>query len=667
MELLDRIIYTNSDREEQGIFENFEIDVDVADQKDFEIKMPAYAAVLDADCFWFVQNEEYGGIVDQVDGDTDASQITYKGRNTRGILASRFIELDGNNSKTVSGYPADIFNELFRLCGLDSLFVADEQLLAQDEYLIEVINYQISGYRTLYDTMISIADSVNSTIKFYYSSHDTKWHVYTELIEDFSDYLNYCQDNSIQYRTQNIINAINHLICTDDAGHVIPLFTDKFGGVQKYTLNDNPIEDADYILDKRNQLLFGVAEYEGLIQQPEKIIENYKIVANIPADWANSFSNYFYLQYGFSKTEDIRIEQDKMYFTRSGEEGNYIFTEVQSPTIDDLDLYYEMVADFVQYDWFDTGKEQHVQVTSKPADWDTYELTPDTQVIIGKHYYVLVDSEYVLVKNPVSDDLDSYYEYSGGYSSYYKRVKRTSPQVGYEYKTIEGTSRDNFRPLGSKKPDDWKSNFTSYYYKFQTGTGYKYRTVQGKQRDVYVKLTKRPGDWATNYDNYFVIKSKKYTAVTSVKKKGRTVAPDFRQNKYYRKDTTTIAPSWSKNYYYWNDSITTAPNWSNVSDNVWKLESILDVPAFLENNTYEIVKDHYQALVQTGLNELEDLRASQKQEVSLSEFDVDIGDIVGGVDDLTGYTMCEPVTNMIAKLNYNGISIEYIVGGKTYE
>lgn len=46
----------------------------------------------------------------------------------------------------------------------------------------------------------------------------------------------------------------------------------------------------------------------------------------------------------YEKTKDTNIVPDKDYYTRSGDEGSYVYTKVVSPSASELNLYYEMVS-----------------------------------------------------------------------------------------------------------------------------------------------------------------------------------------------------------------------------------------------------------------------------------------------------------------------------------
>ena len=76
-----------------------------------------------------------------------------------------------------------------------------------------------------------------------------------------------------------------------------------------------------------------------------------------------------------------------------------------------------------------------------------------------------------------------------------------------------------------------------------------------------------------------------------------------------------------------------------------------------------MVLDHYGGMISKLLENL-DVYPVNQQNVSITDFEADIGDIVGGYDEKTNITLSAPITNIIYKIE-RGIqrSIEYTIGG----
>lgn len=655
--LFDRIIYTDENRQEVDILQEFEIDVDVANQKDFQIKMYAGSNEgLKTGCFWFIQDEEYGGIIDEVKGNSANSEITFIGRNARGILASKVVE--PLPQKAISGTISDVFNNIIESCDLLDLFVADK--MGNEQY---IVNHQLVSYKDLYTVLNGIAKSVNCTMSFAYKSIDNRWHITLDRVQDYSDYLNYCQDNSIKFETDVVVNAPNHIICINEAGYVIHLFTDENGGLMPYTFKDNPLEDSDYILDKRNQVIYGTKEYTKLVEVSNAVDDGYKKVDSMPKDWKDTYKNYLYLEKTYNQTQDQFIVANKNYYLRRGTINNYRYEIVDNPIQSDLPFYFELSENYKEYEMTDT-EEAYRHIAEPPDDWDLFSKTNDVNVDIGKQYYEEFDSEFFPVENPVTNDIENYYEYTGQFSSYFRRITHREwddyeerYDVSYEYESIEGIfAIDRYYPL-QNMPTDWYENCIKYFVKVGVD---EYENVEYENAIYYDLLSVQPDDWDVNFHSYFVLSDGQYINVPPVMEKGEQTHPSFRQNKYYARYETTQAPVFEKDKYYWADVRVHAPEWESE---IYEKYNTGTLPVYQPDNTFVKTLDHYASLVEAGINELNNSKASQKQEVKLDEFEVKIGDIVGGEDILTGFLITEPVTNIIAKLNKQGISIEYTIGG----
>ena len=231
----------------------------------------------------------------------------------------------------------------------------------------------------------------------------------------------------------------------------------------------------------------------------------------------------------------------------------------------------------------------------------------------------------------------------------------------YEFVSVSGETVDNYKII-NQYPYDWNDNYGAYFYRFNTGSGYEYRSVEGDSRYAYTALTSMPDDWNENYSSYYCIEDGEWKSVEAVQVRDEDVAPTFRLNKYYRRNTVTSAPSFAQGEYYYNDPVTNAPDFNHGT--YYRAEAILLVPKYLYGNTFLAVTDNYAGMVEAGISQLMELRASQSQELTLDGFDVEIGDVVGGEDSITGYSMCEPVTNIIVRIDQYGITYEYYVGGK---
>ena len=78
------VMYADINRLPQGSLEKYSIDLELGGDNDFELQMNVRNHCMSAGCIWYVENEEYGGIVDDVKVDTFWNQIL--NRRTRSFM-----------------------------------------------------------------------------------------------------------------------------------------------------------------------------------------------------------------------------------------------------------------------------------------------------------------------------------------------------------------------------------------------------------------------------------------------------------------------------------------------------------------------------------------------------------------------------------------------------
>lgn len=83
------------------------------------------------------------------------------------------------------------------------------------------------------------------------------------------------------------------------------------------------------------------------------------------------------------------------------------------------------------------------------------------------------------------------------------------------------------------------------------------------------------------------------------------------------------------------------------------------------SETYENTSASASELKESGTEKLQELMNAKtfKMDVSSLDIDIEIGDIVGGRDYITGFSMSTPITNKIYTLKNGEISIEYKIEG----
>ena len=127
------LIYTDERRQDVGVLKDYTFDLAFgSDENDFELTLDAKNHCCTPDCLLYIENTEYGGIVDGLGVVTNDNNLSYKGRTWHGVLASKIIA-----PRTVSGEANEVLGALLEDLGLTNLFVAsnEESGLMIESYL----------------------------------------------------------------------------------------------------------------------------------------------------------------------------------------------------------------------------------------------------------------------------------------------------------------------------------------------------------------------------------------------------------------------------------------------------------------------------------------------------------------------------------------------------
>lgn len=232
------VIYTDRNLNDEGCLHKYEIDLDVADKKNFEITVGIKNNVMHGGYWWYVNDTEYGGVVDSVKVITENNEIRYSGRSFRGVLMSKIIEPpNGSAYRIVSGNVGDVLQSLFRIYGLESVFVADKSG-------ISINSYQFARYTDLYTGLLKLGASIGMNL--YLSAKDGMVHVSYVPVIDYSDRIEYNQ-NDVNFTLTKTYKGVNHLICLGKGElqdrTVVHLYADVNGNIST------------------SQSLYGVEEY----------------------------------------------------------------------------------------------------------------------------------------------------------------------------------------------------------------------------------------------------------------------------------------------------------------------------------------------------------------------------------------------------------------------
>ncbi|MCM1258794.1 MAG: siphovirus ReqiPepy6 Gp37-like family protein [Roseburia sp.] len=674
------LIYADKNRIELGEIMDYEIDLAYgSEENDFELILGLNQSCCQPGYMVYFRDTEYGGIIDSVCPNTKEDTVTYKGRTWHGILEHKAIEPDtGYDYLYVSGDAHEVLRFLIQRFGLDELF-----LVADNPSSISITQHQFPRYVCGYTGIQQMLLKHQAKMVMSYTGR----HVTLSVLHNYD----YSQDeewtsDQFDFSIEKNYRPVNHLVCLGGGGlkerAVIHLFTDEYGTVQGYKLVDEPYRNEHYILDKRNQVLFGTEEVAQIYDYSNaESVENYVLLKSQPADWETNYWKYYKVdtQEGTGGYKQLEYEEELEY----------------------------------------TG------MVTKPADWETnYE---------SYFEYDYSDQTYRKV-TPVSKDIYTLLSSDGNipmswirnYSSYYEKN-------GDEYSAVKPVTKYWYTKLESK-PADWETNYGSYYRYYSDGTENSYKTLDGISVDNYVLQTQVPTDWKTKFGNYYKkvtvyrywYKEASYSSSNNKDKKALVVErhvysdgsemktytnkngyrkfwkkevlrhdyqkltgeknPEWKENKFYTNIPYKVAPQFFPIYYscssyeeapdfengkfYEKNTISGAPdfgigyNGGRPAPKYFSAVSVKKIPLFDPKSYYERFEDKYVRLVAAGLEKLEEINAKANEiTADLSpNLEYDINDIVGATEHITGTSLFQPVTKKIVKIKDGVQSIEYKIG-----
>lgn len=618
------ITYADASGKDIGTIKKCEIDIeygtDANAKNDFVITTELKQNVLERNYRVYIEGSEYGGILDAAEIDTtgNTNTIAWSGRSWHGILNSKVIE-----NVYASGEANAVIGEIIETIGLSDLFEAATE---QTDIYIDYDIRCMTGYDAINQMLLDANAKMVITVNNY-----GKAVIEAKEIVDYSEVETF-KASSNTFTIKKVYNKINHVLCTDGIRQ-IHLFCDEDGSIQQYSEIEEPLEDADYIIDESQKVLDGLLENAKICRCEETTETNYKHVIKQPADWKRKYDTYY----------ELIINED----------GESSYEKVEASTT-----------------------RKYTLLSSKPSDWSTdfddYYTRSTELDENGQYTYSAVsgDTTYTYIqqkKKPV--------DWKYNYSQYYR--KRSDGTGQTEWVGAEGIDKSKY-VLQKTKPTGWAQDYTQYYYKKLYSAERKYTnpkkkskasqeaelktTLKNKYADYkYNSIKRKTKDGTYGSFTIYYYRTSMYAKVESASSK-KSVAPAWKKNKYYTKKTITNAPAWSNAYHTRKVTGTVAPGFQT---NVYYSCAETNKAPHFTGTIYKEVYDHYAGLIEEGLKILEN---KENEDTITINFDsneeaYDVGDVVGCVEEHTGMEVWQRISAKIIKIKDNIQDIEYRIGG----
>lgn len=225
------LIYTNSDRVDQGVLLDYELDLAFgADENNLECRVQAESHCCENGSLLYIEGTEYGGIIDSIESDTDSKEVIYSGRTWHGIIDSKVLQPDsGEAYLTLNGEANSVIASLLTRMDLTDLFAA-----SSEDSGLTVKNYKMNRYITGYGGIIKMLGSVGGKLKMTFDNDKVilsavPVHDYTQDEEFDADL--------VPFRAKRNYLGVNHLICLGsgqlESRMVVHLYADEEGNISR--------------------------------------------------------------------------------------------------------------------------------------------------------------------------------------------------------------------------------------------------------------------------------------------------------------------------------------------------------------------------------------------------------------------------------------------------
>ena len=223
------LIFTNKEWEDEGVLKEYAFDLAYGyDENDFELVITGDNHCCEEGSLLYIENTEYGGIVDGIRVATKDNELVYIGRTWHGILSSKVIEPDdGQDYLVLNGEANAVIGTILSKVGLGELFSA-----SADNSGMVVKNYSMVRYVDAYTGIKKMLAEISGKLKFSFSNG--KVVLSAQPVVDYSQEEEFDSDQ-IEMDVEKYFSKTNHLICLGKGDlaqrEVVHLYVDANGNI----------------------------------------------------------------------------------------------------------------------------------------------------------------------------------------------------------------------------------------------------------------------------------------------------------------------------------------------------------------------------------------------------------------------------------------------------
>lgn len=190
-----------------------DLDIELSEAKmDFELTVPysTWDGSITYNCRIYVPDTEFGGIVKEIESDTNNQIIYVRGYTWRGQMEKKVIEPpSGYDYKTISGELNACISSIVGN-SFGSLFVVSAENTG-----VSVSSYKFSRYCTMHDGLMDLLESVGYRLEIEYKQTQESGYVQVAAVPivDYSEEIEISSDGRMNFKANSNKRGINHLIC----------------------------------------------------------------------------------------------------------------------------------------------------------------------------------------------------------------------------------------------------------------------------------------------------------------------------------------------------------------------------------------------------------------------------------------------------------------------
>ena len=225
------LIFANAKMEDIGVLLDYNFDLSFGDsENNFQLSTNKKINHCKDGCFLYLENTEYGGIIDKIKVQTSSNEILYLGRTWHGILANKIIEPDtGEDYLVVSGEANSIIKNLIARLDLSDLFIASNEASG-----LKIDSFQFDRYIDAFSGIRKMLRTAKGKLNFRFKNGKV---ILSALpIIDYSQNEQFDTDQ-VALDIEKKYTKINHLICLGKGDlkerQVIHLYADNDGNIGK--------------------------------------------------------------------------------------------------------------------------------------------------------------------------------------------------------------------------------------------------------------------------------------------------------------------------------------------------------------------------------------------------------------------------------------------------